>query len=803
MITLQAPASRGIPISGNTGGGAIMLSPDLFSGGGGMPFGTVNNGMMTTQSMADPTMGHSLNDLNQAILARARRARASGMSENDVQMNIAQDIAEQNNTRQQLAGAPSSFTTGTQQAQKKGNWLTHLLPTIGGTGGALGGAAAGAALGSVVPIIGTGIGGILGGVIGGALGSGGAKAGENAIEHNRISSGIGGEALMGGLGGLLPGAGKVGTSLLERGGANLAERGAASVAERGAVNAGEQAVTGAVGDAADAGVSRIARMGDEMRANARGLEQAGKFFPMENDRITASNVLDQAGLKGSARNQFRNLPAALNKLNTQASAILENAPNKGDALSIAQRFTDAAADHPEFTEPKFQQSLSKLTDNLLGKADQQTGEITAKDLYGFKQDLASRLQSAWKKIDNGTTLTPQESAYMEVWKGIDNEITQLAPAAKQLTKAQSILMQSAPILDKAANPSTKLFNIVPVKAPTQILQSMESGAGRVMQRIGGKAAATGGEVAARGLPRVVAGTAGRQALPRLLLGGYQDPSSSAAGIDPATGQPTGQPAGDPSTAGVPMFTDAQQAQDFTDQLQKSGIDPSGISQAMMAGHAGAGSVTAGADGSPVHAATGNPWNEQDGVGAIPRSAVQKALADDLVATGGKNYNAILTFADYANQTGNYAPTQTNPGGLDTASQKAMLGLEQANNTVDQIEQMFTSAGGGKGRIGGVVGTLMGKVTGSPLNTYQQAAPNMAALISRALGNTGAMSDGDVARAVGSLPKATDSPQQAQAKLAALRQILAANAQSVMQTAAAGSKGGGGAAAIDPSALGLQ
>lgn len=721
------------------------------------------------QMQDNVTAGNSINDLNQSILQRVRRARAQGMNENDIQANVAQDLAEQSDARQQLANASSSFTNQSQQSKKKsGNWLTHLIPTLTGTGGAVAGAAAGTA---ILPGIGT----VIGGILGGALGSAGGKVGENAAEGNGLTQGVGGEALLGGLGGLIPG-GKL-ISSAGRGGVNLLERGAASTAERAALPAGEQAITGAVGDSADAGVNRIVRMGDELRSDARGMNQAGKIFPSQTERNTASNVMDSVGLKGSARNQFRNIDAAIGNLNTKANAILESNTGRTNALDVAQRFVQGAAGDTEATRPAFQDAMNRLTDNLLNRADQQTGQLSAKDLYAFKQDVGNQLDSAWKKLQNGTTLSPSEKAYLSVWKNVDNEITQMAPEAKSLTRAQSILMESRPVLDKAQNPTTKLFNVVPVSAPTQMLQAAEGGAGRVLQRIGGKAGANAG----KSLPRVVAGQAARQTLPRLLLGGYQDTS----GADGANADPNAQA----SQAGLSLFSNPEEAQAFSDQLQQAGVDTNAVSQRLLGGTAGAGSVSAGQDGS-LSNADGTAWDSENGNGSIPRSAIQKALQDDLASTGGKNFNAILTFADYANQTGDYAPQQDSGSQLSADNQKTLLGLQQASNTIDQVESLYNAAGGGKGKLGGTLEGFFGKASGNAANTYNQQVGGFAAQISRALGNTGAMSDQDVARAVGLLPKITDTPSQAQAKLNSLRQLLAANSQSVLSTAGGSSSAAG-------------
>lgn len=84
-----------------------------------------------------------------------------------------------------------------QPQQKKGNFLTHLLPTIGGTGGGVAGGAAGGALAGslILPGIGTAAGGLLGALLGGAAGGAAGKVAENKIEGQGAFNGVGGQAL--------------------------------------------------------------------------------------------------------------------------------------------------------------------------------------------------------------------------------------------------------------------------------------------------------------------------------------------------------------------------------------------------------------------------------------------------------------------------------------------------------------------------------------------------------------------------------------------------------------------------------
>jgi hypothetical protein len=91
--------------------------------------------------------------------------------------------------------APQAHMGGFQPKQNTnthGNFLTHLLPAIGGTGGgALGGALAGSA---VLPGVGT----LVGALLGGALGGAGGKAVENKVEGQNIGHDVLREGLING-----------------------------------------------------------------------------------------------------------------------------------------------------------------------------------------------------------------------------------------------------------------------------------------------------------------------------------------------------------------------------------------------------------------------------------------------------------------------------------------------------------------------------------------------------------------------------------------------------------------------------
>lgn len=168
-----------------------------------------------------------------------------------------------------------------KQQKKKGNLLTSLIPTGGGIAGGAAGAAIGTALGGP-------LGTLLGAGLGSAIGGGGGKVAENAVEGNKLSSGVAGEAAISGLlgaGPLRAGKAVVDTVKGVKAGTSLADA---------IVNAGQNAtkmsVTKAAGDKLqDAGQKLIAK---EFRLNPT---QQADFRKVHGEE--AVSVLRRYGIK--------------------------------------------------------------------------------------------------------------------------------------------------------------------------------------------------------------------------------------------------------------------------------------------------------------------------------------------------------------------------------------------------------------------------------------------------------------------------------------------------------------------------
>jgi len=120
--------------------------------------------------------------------------------------------------------------------------------------------------------------------------------------------------------------------------------------------------------------------------------------------------------------------------------------------------------------------------------------------------------------------------------------------------------------------------------------------------------------------------------------------------------------------------------------------------------------------------------------------------------------------------------------LSQSNQSALASADNADNTLSQLESLYSSAGGGSGRVGGFVQNLAGQAgfdkNASVYNSLSQASVTQ---IAKALAGAGGgtVSDADAKVIIAALPTLQDSPEEAQAKFAALRQRLQAARENTM------------------------
>lgn len=138
-----------------------------------------------------------------------------------------------------------------------------------------------------------------------------------------------------------------------------------------------------------------------------------------------------------------------------------------------------------------------------------------------------------------------------------------------------------------------------------------------------------------------------------------------------------------------------------------------------------------------------------------RSSIQMAMLQDLQETGGKRVPALKSVLE----------TLTPPK-QSAAATKAEIQTSTVVNRLGQLEELFTAAGGGRGRIGGLAGSAAGAIgMDEGAYNYNQFRDSLLAPLARAIsGEVGVLTDKDIKRADGLLPKLTDSPKEANQRI---------------------------------------
>lgn len=116
--------------------------------------------------------------------------------------------------------------------------------------------------------------------------------------------------------------------------------------------------------------------------------------------------------------------------------------------------------------------------------------------------------------------------------------------------------------------------------------------------------------------------------------------------------------------------------------------------------------------------------------------------------------------------------------LNATQQGNLAKIQSAGSAIDKLEQLYSQAGGGQGRIGGgIAETLAGMGMNSNVSSYNAMARGLINQIVAAVGKTDALNnEGEVQRALDLVPKITDTAEEAQIKLQSLRDMLNANQQ---------------------------
>jgi hypothetical protein len=120
--------------------------------------------------------------------------------------------------------------------------------------------------------------------------------------------------------------------------------------------------------------------------------------------------------------------------------------------------------------------------------------------------------------------------------------------------------------------------------------------------------------------------------------------------------------------------------------------------------------------------------------------------------------------------------------LETSQLENINKVDNAANSIDELEALFTQAGGGKGLIGGNLANFQASLgLNNDVNTYNSLSQGLINQIMAATGKTDTLNtEAEVRRALKLVPQFTDTQEVAQSKLNALRQMLGNTKQTMLQ-----------------------
>lgn len=286
---------------------------------------------------------------------------------------------------------------------------------------------------------------------------------------------------------------------------------------------------------------------------------------------------------------------------------------------------------------------------------------------------------------------------------------------------------------------SKVANLAPVKA-------VESRAGGLLENVGKATAGTAtGSITGPASDMLRALKIGSPAALARGLGGPQQPQNPQDLLQP--GGPS-QPAPDQDATGS-LLGQANQGGDVTSQLL----------------------------GQPQRSQSGGPSMD----------TLKQAIAQDIQQTGGKNMNNLMQLG----QLYGLVDSSGSPAGakLTTDQQKTVDSANEASATLDTMLSQLGQLGGGAGRVGGLLGTIEGKVgLNNNVNAFNSTKTDTAIALAKAYSGSARIPSKEQLQSIEqSMPNYNDNPQEAQRKVDLIKQRLSAKLGSI--------PGGGAASSI--------
>jgi hypothetical protein len=602
-----------------------------------------------------------------------------------------------------------------QPAKQKG-FFTDQISTAGGIGGALAGAAGGALAGSALfPGVGTVIGGLIGSVVGGAGGSAGGQVAENAITGDNLGKGVAQEALLGGVFSAPPI--RAGKAVFGAGKALLSGAG-----KDAAKTAAETALTKP---------GLLSGIGANLRGGARGVSTGVKvggerLAPTRVKEINSfiENTVKAKGLTAakqseSVENFIKLQNDTLTNAITQANRKITTAEKKTIVENLKKRSGNIIGIDAED---------SKIVDDLVTRINQ------APDVKSL-DDIRKFIDSGINFSRGSSSVTPsREQLYRNARSLFTDEVASRAPGVKgiktNLSKAfdaQDLLLQNS-----TGGFGQAQTSIGTIPLPRQAGQALQSVAGKTLGLVSGGNPLSGLNTATR------LGTVGA-------IGGLGNQSFEA---NTATASNTNMM--NPNNIDQSYNTLGGNAS----QLMQTNPD--------------------GSFGPAPFGATNDTFMSNDPSALNPPSNNPYPQANLLFDLQRDPANAKDYIAQYQTLQEIFGAQAQEP--LSQTAITAVSGFDSSLQNLDNVESVLAE---NSGAFDPIIGRLRS------LNPYDDTSSrvNQATLVAaqnigRAL-EGGKLTDADIARYQAALPNITDTPQQAQAKINNLRQLITQQKQNYL------------------------
>lgn len=623
----------------------------------------------------------TLNDISKSILNQQQQQAFSAGTDNTNQL-----LTNNSGQNSPLATLPTDIAPSPDQSTPQpaaptdhGNWLTHLLPTIGSI---------------AAPVVG----GLLAPETGGlsllaglALASGGSAAGkavENTAEGQNVTKDLGTSALEGGVGQLTGGVlGKVvgaGTKIA----GNAAEKASANVVQK---QFGDQIDKATAQHLIDHGITDRAQavaIANRVTGSEGALPKTINDVFKNSDRVADVSDLDPTLIKTSDNSNVFNMDrAGLNPQSQKtalanAETILNSHVGPGDLTKVPQ--VKGAATTPLYANGSLQNALPEDVFSM------------AKKFEGLARKAAD---TAYDRA--GTTVNAQQANLSKYYKSVADELNQrafgvgqdaipLTDEAKQaLLNNFDDLKTSSPqaytSIAQQINGAKTLQDLRSVQAPwvrvaqgDRIAQAIQNGSGGV----------SAGEMLSNAAPIIGGASGGVKGLATgLAVKAMNSPAANKAGasvlgkISETLSNPNMQKIVS-NAALVPTQTIAHAPTDFT--------QAAGTGQTLEV---------------PQELNGQNVMQNPSAINAI------------------MNNNSVLGQVAKMELSAMMNPF-SGQHGLDQAGMDSLKSLQGPISIQAQLPELireYNAAGGAQGAMGGLLQTIGGKLTGGPAAQYQQRA----------------------------------------------------------------------------------